>query len=664
MKNEVEGDPRYLAPGTRVGAYCVRGFLGRGTGSFVYEVESELGGRYALKVSQYIPEESESRAWQMDQRFTRNIICLEQLQACRWVARIIAHDRYPDPKHGRQYLVQELVPKPEGLNQPYTITEWAERTSPSLRKLVGVFIQLAEACDEMQEAGIQNRDLKPANILMTPDGEPRLIDFNSAIWERAELITWPSAQCVPTTPAYMPPEMALVRLRENETGCEEPYIWTSAADLHALGVVFYMVLTGRHPFNLNSRSLLTEIAYVRPKRPMELQSVPFGLSKVVMRLLEKDPDERYRNGDELKSDLEALLRVADASWDEPYAVLRTGQEYGDAGGAPHVPGLDSAEVDTAEPREQSPSGPSSLTSVAQWPAAQADPAPEAASASLRRPIASEPAFPSARPMRFLSGRPGERWLLVGTVAALLLAGIGTGLGWWARPASGSSPTEEPTSAPADGALAKGTAVSSPVSQPSTPPVKKTLYRARRAAALAAAATLTGLACPTVRVRPDDDLQWLASCPDDARETVHTLGLYPGAPDDEGPVLVILQKGPNVFPHRAGCEVKEGPLEVDASMSPSTYNGTLVGKIIVGSNRAHFRFTELVLPDGTRYPICGIAAESFVDYGPGVAAGDADDPNRAPASELHPGYLYITTGRLRVRLAPYLPGRSQTTPSVN
>src|SRR6185436_12734543 len=152
-----------LVPGMRVGAYTVRGFLGSGSGSFAYEVETELGGRYALKMSRAVVGESPSLAWEMDQRFTRNIICLEQLQDVRWVARIRAHDRYPDPKLGRQYLVQELVPAPPGRRRPESIVDWARRTSPSIRKLVTVFTHLADACEDMREAGIQNRDLKPAN---------------------------------------------------------------------------------------------------------------------------------------------------------------------------------------------------------------------------------------------------------------------------------------------------------------------------------------------------------------------------------------------------------------------------------------------------------------------------------------------------------------------
>src|SRR5262249_10899733 len=147
MNDSRRGDRVFLAPGTRIGAYTVVGFLGRGSGSVAYEVETALGGRYAMKMSRYLAVASDPLAWEMDQRFTRNIVCLEQLQDTRWVARIVGHDRYPDAELGRQYLVQELVPRPPGHRRPETITEWAKRTSPSIRTLVTVFTQLADACE-------------------------------------------------------------------------------------------------------------------------------------------------------------------------------------------------------------------------------------------------------------------------------------------------------------------------------------------------------------------------------------------------------------------------------------------------------------------------------------------------------------------------------------
>lgn len=582
----------FLVPGMRIGAYTVRGFLGNGSGSFVYEVETELGGRYALKMSRVVTGESASLAWEMDQRFTRNIVCLEQLQDVRWVAKIIAHDRYPDPKLGQQYLVQELVPAPPGLRRPESIVAWARRTSPSIRKLVTVFMQLAEACEEMREAGIQNRDLKPANILMTPDGEPRLIDFNSAIWHRAALLTWPSARYIPTSPAYMPPEMAKVRLREKETGREEPFLWTPAADLHALGVVFYKLLTGEHPFDLSPKELLTQIAYVQPMRPMDLQPVPFGLSKVVMRLLAKDPEERYQEGGELRDDLEALSRIADASWDVPYEVPRTDRHD-------QLPEPDTREVDTAEPREPVSSLPSPREET---------PPPVAAIVPV------EPLLP---PVRLVTSRPDRHWSRVSAVAALLLAGIGAGLGWWAGLSPGSPPVEE---------------LATSASEPSPPPVNKTLYRARGVAPTRTAAVLTGRANPTVRIEPEDDEQWLASCQSPAREAV-----------GEGSTFVRLHEGPNVILHDDGYEVKTGLVEVDAD------DGRLTGKVIAAGDRVHFRFTGFRPSNGPSHSICGIAADGLSDHLQGVAANP---------SELHPGYLRLPPEPLRIRLASDAPRGAQ------
>ena len=71
----------------------------------------------------------------MDRRFSRSIVCLEELRGVKNVARIYAHDRYPDPLDGWQFLVQELVPGSE------TLIDWARRTSPTLREVAHVFLQ-------------------------------------------------------------------------------------------------------------------------------------------------------------------------------------------------------------------------------------------------------------------------------------------------------------------------------------------------------------------------------------------------------------------------------------------------------------------------------------------------------------------------------------------
>ena len=168
-------NPDYLVPGTRIGAYVVRGLLGQGGSSSVYEVESAEGHRFALKICRYHGGAAYGTSeWRVDQRYSRSIICLQLLKGRRNVAELFAHDRHPDPLHGFQYLVQELVPG--GL----LITDWVKRESPPLRKLVGAFAELADLCGVMAGMGICHRDLKPPNILVTPDGTPKVIDFESA----------------------------------------------------------------------------------------------------------------------------------------------------------------------------------------------------------------------------------------------------------------------------------------------------------------------------------------------------------------------------------------------------------------------------------------------------------------------------------------------------
>jgi serine/threonine protein kinase len=309
-------NPDYLVPGTRIGAYVVRTMLGQGGSSSVYEVESAEGHRFALKMCRYRGGAFGTSEWRVDQRYSRSIICLQLLKGRRNVAELYAHDRYPDPLHGHQYLVQELVPG------SLLITDWVKRESPPLRKLVGAFEQLVKLCGVMANKGICHRDLKPANILVTPDGTPKVIDFESATCPHVKPVTRGAASDVPGTGGWQSPELCQAILEEQSKKNKEAFDFLPWGDLFSLGVVFYECLTGEHPFDtsLPEDMLLAEVAFETPIHPMRLSTaVPLGLNKVVMKLLERQPEARYREGAEVASDLRKLLEnVKDERWDKPF----------------------------------------------------------------------------------------------------------------------------------------------------------------------------------------------------------------------------------------------------------------------------------------------------------------------------------------------------------
>jgi len=327
-------NPDELVPGTRIGAYVVRTMLGQGGSSSVYEVESAEGHRFAMKMCRSHGGAHGTTDWRVDQRYSRSIICLQLLKGLRNVAELHAHDRYPHPLHGHQYLVQELVPG------SLLITGWVKRESPPLRKVVGVFAELAELCGVMASKGICHRDLKPANILVTRDGTPKVIDFENATCPHVEPVTRGAASEVPGTGGWQNPEVCQAILEEQSKEkrkrktkkSKEAFGFHPWGDLLSLGVVFYECLTGEEPFETT----------VHPVRLSTV--VPRGLAKVVMKLLEKHPEARYRDGAEVANDLRKLLeRVKGKRWDRPFKQPVPGEK-----GAPALP-LASAPVPPEAP---------------------------------------------------------------------------------------------------------------------------------------------------------------------------------------------------------------------------------------------------------------------------------------------------------------------------
>lgn len=156
---------------------------------------------------------------------------------------------------------------------------------------------LAEAVAFAHAKGIVHRDLKPANILLTRNGEPKIGDFGLAKrMNAAPGLTQPDALL--GTPCYMAPEQAQ-RLNEGVG---------PAADVYALGVILYELLTGRPPFVAeNALQTIKQAIEQEPIPPRRVQpSVPRDLETICLKCLRKSPKQRYPSAKEFADDLEAF----------------------------------------------------------------------------------------------------------------------------------------------------------------------------------------------------------------------------------------------------------------------------------------------------------------------------------------------------------------------
>ncbi len=143
-----------------------------------------------------------------------------------------------------------------------------------------------------RENGMVHRDLKPANILLDRSGRPRIGDFGLALRLGGEVDPSP---VIAGTPHYMSPEQASAR--NDRIG--------PASDIFPLGVILYLCLTGRLPFDgKSSYSILCQVVEAQPLSPRSINpSIPEELEAIVLRCLRKDPAERDVSAAELAAQL-------------------------------------------------------------------------------------------------------------------------------------------------------------------------------------------------------------------------------------------------------------------------------------------------------------------------------------------------------------------------
>lgn len=168
-------------------------------------------------------------------------------------------------------------------------------TAIAWREDVDLLVAVADALHAAHEAGVVHRDVKPANIMVTPEGRPVVMDFGLARPDDEEAMVLTASGDVLGTPAYLAPEVISGGAKAGDR----------RADVWALGVTAYEMLTGERPFEGATRERLLRRIMMDEPRPLRdlVTGLPRDLEVVLGTALEKEPDRRYRDMAHFRDDL-------------------------------------------------------------------------------------------------------------------------------------------------------------------------------------------------------------------------------------------------------------------------------------------------------------------------------------------------------------------------
>lgn len=271
-----------------------------------------------------------------------------------------------------------------------------EREFPlQLSRIVDVFCQLCDGLDYAHKNQIIHRDIKPANVMLTKDGQVKIVDFGIAKLSSSNLT---QTGYILGTPSYMSPELIMGRAIDHRS------------DIFSVGVMLYETLAGQLPFvGHNPTTVIYKIVNEQlPPLFVQRPDLPARLEMIVNKALAKGPEQRYQNCMDLAHDLKQIVHPerfpAKAVPEVTPAGAATAKGSGPDLHATVIPGTKVAPPVPTPPRQKIPSD---------------------------REVAPEPSPPFARPAdggvsNLLSSAPGllakipHRWLVPGAAAIAVL----------------------------------------------------------------------------------------------------------------------------------------------------------------------------------------------------------------------------------------------------
>jgi serine/threonine protein kinase/WD40 repeat protein len=270
-------------PPLRIGKYEILEELGRGAMGTVYKArDPRLDRLVAVKMmSEELLIEEEMRG-----RFQREAKSAANLQHPNIVT---IFDFGELEGEGSPYIVMELL---EGMS----LAQLMEEKKPErLEDRVNVITQICRGLDYAHKRGVIHRDVKPGNIQVLPSGTAKVLDFGIALGEGSTIKT--KTGLVMGTPNYMAPEQISSEVVDHR------------ADMWAVGVILYELLSGERPFTATTIPGLVYQIVHSPPPPLDERKLglPARMVQVVERVLQKNPDQRFRDLAHLARTLEKVM---------------------------------------------------------------------------------------------------------------------------------------------------------------------------------------------------------------------------------------------------------------------------------------------------------------------------------------------------------------------
>ena len=280
-----------FAEGENVGPYRIMNKLGQGGMATVYKA-------YHARLDRYVALKVLHPAFHEDETFTGRF---------QREARVVAKLEHPNivpvydfaEHENRPYLVMKYI---EGETLKASLSRGSLNTAEIIRIVESVGLALTYA----HKQGILHRDVKPSNVLISPDGKIYLADFGLARIAQAGESTL-SSDAIMGTPQYISPEQA-----RGDKDLDE------GTDIYSFGVMLYEMVVGEVPFNADTPfSIIHDHIYTPLPMPRSInKNVPEGMERVLLKALSKERADRYEN-------VPSMVQAFKTSWDEAVIPIQS-----------------------------------------------------------------------------------------------------------------------------------------------------------------------------------------------------------------------------------------------------------------------------------------------------------------------------------------------------